>query len=148
MAFPNAREGESSPVSSHPNSVVVKVQVGRSRGRGRGVFATAPIAAGEVIERSPVIAIPKKHWKHIEKTVLGDYAFDWGRDLEDVAIVLGYGMIYNHSPRPNARFDFKLREKIYEFIALRDIEPGEEIFTNYNGDPTDKSPLWFEKARA
>lgn len=126
-------------------SVVAKVRVDKARGKGRGVFATAPIKAGEIIERSPVIPIPKKHWKHIEKTILADYAFDWGRDLNDVAIVLGYGMIYNHSKNANARFDFKLREQIYEFIALRDIEPGEEICTNYNGDPEDLSPLWFEK---
>lgn len=133
-------------MSSHP-SVVAKVRVAKSRGKGRGVFATEFIAAGEVIERSPVIPIPKRHWKHIEKTILADYAFDWGRDLEDVAIVLGYGMIYNHNPSPNARFDYKLREQVYEFIALRDIQPGEEICTNYNGDPEDLTPLWFEKQR-
>ena len=30
-----------------------------------------------------------------------------------------------------------------EFTALRDIEPGEEIVVNYNGEPADDSPVGF-----
>ena len=31
-----------------------------------------------------------------------------------------------------------------EFYAEADIKKDEEITINYNGDPTDKSPLWFD----
>jgi hypothetical protein len=37
----------------------------------------------------------------------------------------------------------KLQEQVIEFFALRNIEAGEEILVNYNGDPADDSPLWF-----
>ncbi len=126
----------------------MKVKVMKSRGRGRGVFAAEPIVRKEVIEVCPVIVVPRRHWTHVNKTILGDYAFDWGRDNRDVSIVLGYGMLYNHSHTPNARFRLRLAPQVYDFIALRDIDPGEEIFTNYNGDPDDHTPLWFEKDRS
>ena len=30
-----------------------------------------------------------------------------------------------------------------EVVAIRDIEPDEEITINYNGDPAKQDPLWF-----
>ncbi|GAC1414463.1 MAG: hypothetical protein NVSMB57_10050 [Actinomycetota bacterium] len=123
------------------------VRVGPSRGRGRGVYATRLIRKGEVIERAPVVVIPKAQWKHAQRTVIDDYAFDWGDKRDHAAVVLGYGSLYNHSKTPNARFIDRPGQGVYEFIALRDIEEGEEIFTNYNGDPEDQSLMWFEKAK-
>lgn len=111
------------------------------------MFAARKIKQGEVFERAPVVVIPRDQWRLAEKTVIDDYAFEWGRDLKDAAIVLGYGSLYNHSATPNARFEYRLTEKLYVFIALRDIEPGEEILTNYNGDPEDQTALWFEGAK-
>ncbi|MHB8513726.1 MAG: SET domain-containing protein [Actinomycetota bacterium] len=123
---------------------VPPVRVGPARGKGRGVYATRKIRKGEVIERSPVIVISKPQWKHAQKTIIDDYAFDWGDKRDHAAVVLGYGSLYNHSKKANARFIDRPGQKVYEFIALRDIEEGEEICTNYNGDPEDLSPLWFE----
>ena len=34
-------------------------------------------------------------------------------------------------------------EQTIRFSALRDIEAGEEVTTNYNGDPGNIKPLWF-----
>ncbi|HEV7165740.1 MAG TPA: hypothetical protein VGO35_10155 [Gammaproteobacteria bacterium] len=31
-----------------------------------------------------------------------------------------------------------------DFIASRDLAAGEEIRTNYNGDPDSKKKVWFE----
>jgi hypothetical protein len=31
-----------------------------------------------------------------------------------------------------------------EFVALRDIAAGEEVTTNYNGDPDNSKPVWFD----
>jgi len=35
-------------------------------------------------------------------------------------------------------------EMVVEFKALRDIQAEEEITVNYNRDPQDGSPVWFE----
>jgi SET domain-containing protein len=55
----------------------------------------------------------------------------------------GYGSLYNHSYRPNARYvDLAGRTKL--FTAIRDIAAGEEITVNYNGEPGDETPVGFE----
>jgi SET domain-containing protein len=124
------------------------VRVAPSRGKGRGVYATRRIRKGEIFERAPVIVIPKRQWRFAVKTIIDDYAFDWGPTNDEAAVVLGYGSLYNHSHTPNAKFVYDLRGKTYNFVALRDIQAGEEICTNYNGDPDDHTPLWFENGNS
>ena len=58
-----------------------------------------------------------------------------------------FGSVYNHSYQPNARYEPDFDLNIMEFIAIRDIVAGEEITTNYNYDPEDDSPVWWEKSR-
>jgi uncharacterized protein len=118
------------------------VEVRRIRGKGRGVFARRAIHAGVVIERVPVVVLPIEEIGSAEmRSRLSDYCFLWGRDT--VALALGYGSLYNHSYRPNARYDDEgQRTKV--FTALRDIQPGEEITVNYNGEPEDAEPVGFE----
>src|SRR6185436_10995156 len=125
-----------------PNSTNVFIQ--KSSNRGRGVFARRTILKGELIERSPVIVVPRAQWATIEDTVLSNYVFDWGENEEDAAVALGYVSIYNHSYTPNAELQELLEENVMEVTALRDIEPGEEIFVNYNGAPDDREELWFD----
>jgi len=112
--------------------------------KGRGVFARRRIRKGDVIERSPVIVIPGKDWATMDETVLSNYVFDWGENEEHAAIALGYVSIYNHSYTPNAELNESLEDKVIEAVALRDIEAGEEIFVNYNGEPGDTEELWFD----
>lgn len=112
-------------------------------GKGRGVVTTVPIAAGTVFERSPVIEIPAEQIIHIRRTELHNYFFKWGEDREDAAIALGFGSLFNHAYAPNADFRNNLAERTIAFIALRPIAAGEEITINYNGDPQDRSRLWF-----
>lgn len=47
--------------------------------RGNGVFATRAIAAGSVIEESPVLVITKKEWEegNMDGCILGSYGFCW-----------------------------------------------------------------------
>jgi len=116
-----------------------------SSGRGRGVFATAFIPRGATIEVAPVIALSEEDRARIEATILYKYYFAWGPDDQrGAAIVVGYGMLYNHSYVPNAIYLKNLDRDTVDIIALRNIEPGEEITVNYNGDPTSREPLWFE----
>jgi SET domain-containing protein len=133
------------PAFEDPNSRNALVR--RVRGRGRCVFARRKIAAGEVIERAPVIVIPKKQWPSVKKTILEDYAFDWGENDEGSVIALGYVSIYSHSYSPNAKLEQLPDELMMEVTALRAIGPGQEITINYNGDPANRDALWFKVRR-
>jgi SET domain-containing protein len=115
-----------------------KVEVRRVRGKGRGVFARRPIETGEVIETCPVLVLPADSVEDVPAGI-GGHVFEWGRGK----LALGYGSLYNHSYRPNARYvDLAGRTKV--FTALRDIAAGEEITVNYNGEPGDETPVGFE----
>lgn len=109
----------------------------------RGVFATCDIAKGELIHEAPVIAYPNDQHKHIEKTLLGDYVFEYG--INHTAILLGYGMLFNHSYEPNATYDINFDNHTFDYYAYKNIKAGEEILINYNGDVDNKDPLWFNK---
>jgi SET domain-containing protein len=125
------------------------VEVRRVKGKGRGVFARRPIAEGDVIESCPVLVMPAADLRRGEDwTHLGDYCFEWGEGT--MALALGFGSLYNHSYRPNARYE-DVAGPTKLFVAVRDIAAGEEITVNYNGEPDDASPVWFdviEPARA
>src|SRR5881296_1803041 len=129
------------PVPADPN--IKDVRMGTVERRGRGMFARRKFLKGELIERAPVIALNEKQWPFAQKTILSDYAFDWGEHDEQAAIALGYVSIYNHSYAPNAQLEELLDELMMEVIAIRDIEADEEITINYNGDPEKQDPLWF-----
>ncbi len=121
---------------------VPPLTVAEVAGKGRGVVAARAITAGERVERAPVMVIPGRDWPRIEPTVLFDYTFEWGEDGQDAAVVLGTGSLINHAYRPNAMFVRRYAAGEVDFVALRDIAPGEEVTVNYHGDD-DASPLWF-----
>src|SRR5215510_13553299 len=129
------------PVPRDPNSK--NVSMGVVERHGRGMFASRAFLKGELIERAPVVVINEKQWPATEKTILSDYAFDWGEKDEHAAIALGYISIYNHSYAPNAQLEQMLDELMMEIIAIKDIEADEEITINYNGDPENQDQLWF-----
>ncbi|MBM6616588.1 SET domain-containing protein [Bacillus suaedaesalsae] len=109
----------------------------------RGVFATQDLKKGQLIHIAPVIPYPNEQHQHIEKTLLEDYVFEYG--INHCALLLGYGMLFNHSYEPNAYYEIKFENHSFEFFAYRDIKAGEEVFINYNGDVDDNEPLWFNK---
>jgi hypothetical protein len=124
--------------SPHPAPLLL----GTTLAKGRGVFAGRAFAMGELVEAATVLVIPAEQWHHIEPTVLALYIFNFGPEGEHAAIALGYGSLYNHSYSPNA--DYEHGDKVLVYRALRDIEAGEEITVNYNGRPSDHSPVGFE----
>ncbi|MCS7460778.1 SET domain-containing protein [Paenibacillus doosanensis] len=109
----------------------------------RGVFATRDIAKGELIHEAPVIPYPNEQHEFLEKTILADYAFEYGANHS--AILLGYGMLFNHSYTPNADYELNFDNHTVDFYAYTDIRAGEEILINYNGDIDCDDPLWFER---
>ncbi|MDF1508614.1 SET domain-containing protein [Robertmurraya sp. DFI.2.37] len=109
----------------------------------RGVFATRDIKKGTLLHEAPVISYPNDQHEHIEKTLLADYAFEYGKNHS--AILLGYGMLFNHSYEPNAIYEINFENHTFEFFAFKDIKAGDEILINYNGDVDDKERLWFDQ---
>lgn len=109
----------------------------------RGVFATENIAKGVLFHAAPVLPYPNDEHEHIEKTLLADYAFEYGAN--HTAIVLGYGMLFNHSYTPNAHYDINFENHTFDFYAYTEIEAGQEILINYNGEVDNDDPLWFNE---
>jgi uncharacterized protein len=123
----------------------VWIKIAELPNKGRGVLATSLFVAGQTIERCPVIVIPASETPLIRDTRLAHYYFEWGDDCKQAAIALGFGSLYNHSYSPNARYEFREAEEILEFIALRDIQAGDEIKINYNNlGPSASQALKFE----
>jgi uncharacterized protein len=109
----------------------------------RGVFATCDFKKGDLLHKAPVIAYPNDQHKHIEKTLLADYAFEYG--INHTAILLGYGMLFNHSYEPNATYEINFDTHTFNFYAYTDIKAGDEILINYNGEVDNHDPLWFNE---
>ena len=120
------------------------IAVHNTPNKGRGVFALRDIAGGELIERATVLIIPAREWSYLRNTILNNYCYRFGPNQEHAALALGYGSLYNHSYTPNAVYEVRDEEMVVQFNALRDIRAGEEITVNYNRDPRDKSPVWFD----
>ena len=128
---------------THRHSDLIYVK--KAGKKGRGVYACNSIRKGTTIEKVPVVIFPVQEiYTDAVSTQLADYVFNWGNG--EVAIALGYGSLYNHSYRPNASYLAKGR-RTQVYVALRDIEPDEEITVNYNGNSTDSANLWFETVR-
>lgn len=109
----------------------------RTDRKGRGVYARRAFAVGEVIEICPTIIY--KEWEN--PTPIDDYCFVW---QDKLALLLGYGSLYNHSYTPNAIYE---RDFEYQAMIFRAIEPifiEDEITINYNGVPQSQDKLWFD----
>lgn len=111
---------------------------------GRGIFATRDIQSGELIHEAPVIVSSKRDYKYLKKTIMAEYVFWWDQANDECALALGYGSLFNHSYTPNAVYGFNFANRTIDFYAHTDIKAGEEILVNYNGEPDDDEPLWFD----
>lgn len=111
---------------------------------GRGVFTSENIDAGVVIEIAPVIVMSGEERKLLDQTLLHDYIFEWGDDLQKCCMALGYVPVYNHSYKSNCEYEMDYKGELIQIKTVRAIKKGEELFINYNGEWNDETPLWFE----
>ncbi|MBC7885615.1 MAG: SET domain-containing protein-lysine N-methyltransferase [Saprospiraceae bacterium] len=111
--------------------------------RGRGVFTSMDISEGDLIEVCQVIKISKAQLPVIHKTILHDYYFLWGEHMDECAIALGFGSLYNHEVHPNANFILDFENETIDIVAIKNISAGSEVTLNYHGAPGDEEPLWF-----
>ena len=109
------------------------IEIKHTTEMGYGVYATRDFEKGELIERCYCIKICD-----LEKDIPADlknYAFQYppGREERTKCYVLplGYGSIYNHSNNNNANWEKAEEHMFFNFIAVKDINKGEEICTNY-----------------
>lgn len=112
------------------------IQIRETPGKGRGVFAAGDIRRGELIESAPVVVMPDEAVEWLEKTALADYYYLWG-DTQ-IAVVLGYGSLYNHSTTPNVSFYPDVVNKTMTYKARKNIRKDDELLIDY------QCRLWFE----
>ena len=111
--------------------------------RGRGVFTKSSIPANTIIEISPVLVMSSEERKLLDQTRLHDYIFEWGPDSKQCCMALGYVPVYNHSYRSNCEYEMDFDNQVIKIKTIRNIEAGEELFINYNGDWNNDKKLWF-----
>ncbi len=114
-----------------------KVYVGKSNIHmaGRGVFASVDFKKNAVIEVCPVITMNADDAALMMQTALADYVYEY--DKKGCLLALGYGSLYNHHLKPNARYELAESEdphpgmlELY-IIATKAIAKDEEIYINY-----------------
>jgi hypothetical protein len=109
---------------------------------GRGVFTSEAIPAGTLIEIAPVIVMEATDRPHLDKTLLHDYIFEWGK--EKCCMALGYVPMYNHSYTSNCDYLMDYDEDVIFIKTVTDIEKGGELTINYNGEWNDSTEIWFK----
>ena len=109
--------------------------------KGLGVFAHGPVKAGDVLERVPVLLFSPEEWEaHGKHTRLAHYTFNWEGGRQ--ALALGtFGSMWNHDARPNVGFVREVAHGTLRFVALRDIQVGEECCISYGS----QCQLWFSQ---
>lgn len=119
--------------------------IARIPGKGRGIFTHTAIAAYATLETAPVVVMTAGEKELVDQTILHDYIFEWTPDGQDMCcMALGYIAVYNHSYTANCEYFMDYEQHVITIRTVRDIEPGEELTINYNGDWNNKDAVWFE----
>lgn len=123
--------------------------------KGRGVFSTTAIKAGEQIEANPTLVLNERETVLIQKTIMRDYIFNLGKVSKKIrdrvgiknvddgcCIITGITTYCNHDDQPNAEVQWEERDgTVYHvLVATRNIPKHTEICTSYG-------PGWFDKRK-
>jgi hypothetical protein len=114
------------------------IEVRQSPVHGSGVFATATVDVGHVIEVCPGLLFDEEQWETIDGAGLHGYCYDTpdGRAV----LALGFGSLYNHAATPSAEYSVEVSPPRVTLRAVRTIGPGEEITISYGAE----EDLWFD----
>ena len=110
--------------------------------KGWGVFTSAPIEFGTIIEISPVIVMSAEEKTLLDQTTLYNYIFDWDAGL--CCMAMGLVPVYNHACPSNCEYFQQYDQATIYIQAMRDIKADEELTINYKGDFNDEQAVWFE----
>ena len=116
----------------------------RTKEKGRAVFTSEKIAGGTIVEIATVIIMTKEDREHLDKTLLHDYIFEWGKNKDKCAMALGLVPIYNHSYKSNCEYFMDFDADTIFIKTVRAIKKGDELTINYNGNWNDRKKVWFE----
>lgn len=112
---------------------------------GRGVFAKEDIPTNTLIERAPILHIPRGilnmgYWFcqaegiPSETFIIDQYTIRWGDGI--AGMPLGWVGIYNHSDNFNSHFlgwD-DIDRSVVGVVTVRDIKAGEQVTVTYGDD--------------
>ena len=112
--------------------------------RGRGVFTRERIPAGTVIEVAPVIVMQKTDREYLDRTLLHDYIFEWGKEKDQCCMALGLIPIYNHSYKSNCEYFMDFDAESIFIKTVKAVEKDGELTINYNGDWNNGKRVWFD----
>ena len=119
--------------------------IGTTESKGRGIFTYDAIPADTVVELAPVLVMSDEDRKILDQTLLHDYIFEWQPEGQKLCIMaLGWIPLYNHSYQSNCEYFMNYEEQSMYIQTVRDIEPGEELTINYNGDLNESAKVWFD----
>lgn len=107
-----------------------KLYVSNSNISGRGVFAKEDIEIGEILEECHFIELSEKDFNNIDP-ILKEYVFSFPLGNKNNCVVLGYGMIYNHSLINNAYWECDEENNLFRFKSLKKIRANQEVLINY-----------------
>ena len=124
--------------------ILPSLYIAETKLMGRGVFTSADIDEGKVVEESPVIVMSKGERKLLDQTLLHDYIFEWGEKKDECCVALGYIAVYNHSYRSNCEYEMDFNREMIIIRTVHFIRAGEELFINYNGNWNDTKRVWFD----
>jgi SET domain-containing protein len=120
----------------HPN-----VEWRRIPGKGRGVFARHFLPKGSIAEWSPVTVYSERCLPadQPQDNRLLQYVFTFGTEPgREKGSFWGLLSLYNHSSTPNVIMDDGPVADTIAAVALRDINPGEELCFDYG-------QIWFDE---
>ena len=124
-----------------------KLYIRNTNGKGRGVFSTRRIPAGEEFEICPLLILPTGDYEVATSCLLTDYLFSIDRKKKLVALSLGFGSLYNHATDANAAYHMDIPQQRMIYYALEDIPRGKEICINYAGEKGKEPTEWFLSRR-
>ncbi|TNF39418.1 MAG: SET domain-containing protein-lysine N-methyltransferase [Cytophagales bacterium] len=99
--------------------------------KGRGVFAGRAFRKGEIIEKCPIIPWEHEELYRLAGHLLERYVFLWDKRKKSLAVVLGFGSLYNHSSLPNCSYSRQIKNQLIVFRARRPIAQNEELTIHY-----------------
>jgi SET domain-containing protein len=59
-------------------------------------------------------------------------------------VALGYLSIYNHSYTANCVYEMDFDNATISIMTVKPVAAGDELFFNYNAEPDNTKPIWFE----
>ncbi len=114
------------------------------KGKGRGVFSFIPLYKDDLVEVCPLIVLPGQDFESAISSRLADYFFNFVKEDKTLALVLGFGSLYNHAVHSNATYQLDRDARLMYYYAIQDIPAHTEICINYSGEQGKEYREWFE----